>query len=276
MKNWIKISRFFYGIGVAGLGVQQFIYPDLRPVIWPPGWPSWIHSSTWAYIVGAALITAAILIIAGKKAKMASLLLGLFLLIIFLLIQCTYVLFVQPNFPRHLALWTDPLKELALSGGAFVLAQLCDDELNASSRSLLSTVLKKLIPFGMIFFSITMISFGIDHFFYTEFVAGLVPSWFPDHIFWTYFAGVALIGSGVAIILEIRVERVAALLSTMLFLWFVLLHIPRAIADPYGLQGNEISSVFEALTFSGIALGIAIIYKDKINPTKNEFTKQGL
>lgn len=39
----------------------------------------------------------------------------------------------------------------------------------------------------------------------------------------------------------------------MLLLWFVILHIPRAIADPAIEKGNEITSVFQALAFSGIA-----------------------
>jgi len=43
----------------------------------------------------------------------------------------------------------------------------------------------------------------------------------------------------------------------MIFLWFILLHIPRAIADPYIEKGNEITSVFESLGFSGIAFLIA-------------------
>jgi hypothetical protein len=51
----------------------------------------------------------------------------------------------------------------------------------------------------------------------------------------------------------------------MLFLWLVLLHIPRAIAEPYVAKGNEITSVFEALAFSGIALGIALLQKKKNN-----------
>jgi hypothetical protein len=39
----------------------------------------------------------------------------------------------------------------------------------------------------------------------------------------------------------------------MLFLWVILLHIPRAIADPHSGNGNEWTSVFQALAFSGIA-----------------------
>jgi len=251
-------ARSFYGIGIAGIGIQQFIYPDFRPVIFPPAWPQWIHASPiGAYVTGAALITAGAFIVLNKKTKATSLLLGGFLFLMFIAFQCPFIMFIQPNLPYHLGLWTDPLKELALSGGAFVVARMSGDDPQAFRKNYLLVVLEKFVPFRRIFFSITMISFGIDHFFYTEFVATLVPAWIPDHIFWTYFAAVALIGSGVAIILKIRLRPIALLLSTMLFLWLILLHIPRAIADPRVDNGNEITSVFEALAFSGIALGIA-------------------
>jgi uncharacterized membrane protein YphA (DoxX/SURF4 family) len=263
MKILLKTARAFYGIGIAAPGIQQLIYADFRPVILP-SWPSWMHASAiWANIIGAALITAGIFIGLGKKERVVSLFLGGFLFVLFIAFQCPYTLFIQPNLPHHLALWTDPLKELVLSGGAFVMAASSKDKLNATRKNYLLIALEKFIPLGRIFFSITMISFGIDHFFYTNFVAALIPSWIPDHISWTYIAGIALIGSGIAIILQIRVKPVALLLSTMLFLWVILLHIPRAIADPYIANGNEITSVFEALAFSGIALGITCMRKNR-------------
>jgi hypothetical protein len=51
----------------------------------------------------------------------------------------------------------------------------------------------------------------------------------------------------------------------MLLIWFAILHIPRAIADPYSGKGNEITSVFQALAFSGIAFVIAVIAKARKN-----------
>lgn len=98
---------------------------------------------------------------------------------------------------------------------------------------------------------------GIDHFIYTEFVATLVPARIPGHIFWTYFAGIAQVGSGVCIALNLRLKLIGMLLGIMLFIWFVILYIPRAIADPYTDKGNEVTSGFEALSFSGIAFVIA-------------------
>ncbi|CAN5283217.1 hypothetical protein BH11BAC6_BH11BAC6_12290 [soil metagenome] len=259
MDKLIKAGRLCYCLGLAAIAFQQFFYGDMRPVFLPAAWPSWIHGfSIWVYISGAAFITACIFILLKKRARTVSLFLGGLLLFLFIAFHVPYLLFVNQNFPYHLGLWTDPLKELALAGGAFIIAGTFPAEKpGAEKQFLLTRLLEKLIPFGSLFFCITMISFGIDHFFYTDFVATLVPSWFPDHTFCTYFAGVALIGSGVAIILKIRVKAIAILLGAMLFLWFILLHIPRAAADPFGNTGNEVTSVFEALAFSGIAFFIA-------------------
>jgi hypothetical protein len=45
--------------------------------------------------------------------------------------------------------------------------------------------------------------------------------------------------------------RLASLmLRIMIFLWFIILHIP--IADPHTAKGNEWTSVLDALAFSGI------------------------
>ncbi|WP_431211722.1 hypothetical protein ACQ86N_38900 [Puia sp. P3] len=105
-----------------------------------------------------------------------------------------------------------------------------------------------------------MIVFGIDHFLYTDFVATLVPSWIPGHIFWTYFAGIALIGAGLAIMFRFRLKQVGILLGVMIFLWLILLHIPRAAVAPATDNGNELTSVFQALGFSGAAFVMAYGY----------------
>ena len=256
MKNLLKAGRAFYAIGIAGIGVQQFIYADFRPVIIPQ-WPAWIPWLTaWAYLGGAALVLAAAVIIFSKNAARTTLVLGIAFLLFFLIFHVTYQLFISP-FSFHLGLWTDPLKELALSGGAFVIAGSYQEEKRYTEPSFRTSFPGILIPYGPIFFSITMIVFGIDHFLYTEFVATLVPRWIPGPVFWTYFAAVALIGSGVAIILNIKRRLIGILLGIMLFIWFVILHIPRAVVAPYVDKGNEVTSVFEALAFSGIAFVIA-------------------
>ncbi len=267
MEKIVIGGRKAFGICLFALGIQGLFYGDFDPVFLPDA-SSWLPLHTaLAYIWTLILVAAGILIVLNRKAKEISLFLGGIFLLFFLFIHIPHLLFVNP-YGKSLGTWTKALKELAFSGGSFVVAGSYSEE-NLQSKSLLINSLKKLIPFGRIFFSITMILFGIDHFLYTDYVAPLVPAWIPGHNFWTYFAGVALIGSGVAIIVRIKMKLAAALLGTMIFLWFIFLHIPRGIADPYGSRGNEITSVFQSFGFSGIAFIIAFGKIPAISP-KNQ------
>ena len=87
--------------------------------------------------------------------------------------------------------------------------------------------------------------------------ADYVPSWIPFHLPWLYFTGAALLGSGVAIILKIKRGLIAALLGTMIFIWFIILPMPRVIASPAVDMGDEITSAMLVLAYSGIAFVIA-------------------
>jgi len=255
MERLNKTGRSFYGFCMLTLGYHQLFYVDFRTVILPP-WPSWRASpGILAYLAGAALIGAGLAIIFEKKGRVVALVLGGILLALVVFWHLPYMLFVFPHHLWHLGVWTDAGKELALSGGAFVVAGSFPEE--KANESSLVRLLETFIPLGGIFFSITMITFGIDHFLYTEHVATMVPRWIPGHIFWTYFAGAALICSGTAIIFKIKLRVVALLQGTMIFLWFVLLHIPDAIAHPFIAKGNEVVSAADALGFSGIAFVLA-------------------
>src|SRR5258708_38998745 len=102
--------------------------------------------------------------------------------------------------------------------------------------------LGKLIPYGIILFALTIISYGINHFLYTKGAADYIPAWIPGHMFWIYFAGIALLGSGIAILLKIKTGLIATLLGTMIFIWFIILHMPKVIAAPAADRGDEITS----------------------------------
>ncbi len=264
MEKLIKTGRIFYGIAIAGTGLGQFYYKDFHPMIFPPD-HSWIPGlGFWVLLTGAALIIAGLAIVFEKNGRRISLILGgIFLLVC--LYYIPYMLIQHPfMYYKHLGLWGDAEKELALAGGAFVTAGSfpITDSLD-DQRSRLFVFLEKFIPCGRIFFSITMISFGIDHLLYTEAISVLVPSWIPPRIFWTYFAAAALIASGVSIISKIWIKPAATLLGIMIFIWLIIIHIPDAIQNPLMQNGNEVISAFSALAFSGIAFVIAGVYSEQ-------------
>jgi len=112
-----------------------------------------------------------------------------------------------------------------------------------------------LTPLGRVVFGIPMVVFGIQHFIYVRFVTGLVPAWMPGRGFWTYFTGVALITAGTAIILGKMARLAAGLLGLMVFLFFLLVHVPLVAASPS--DPSQWTYMIQAFTFSGMALVVA-------------------
>ena len=257
MGNLTNIGRIFFGISIAGLGVLTVFYGDFPYMLIPPK-HKWIPGIVMlAYVFGVFLIVAGASIVSEKKIisiniRTISLLLGGVLLLIFCFYFIPYQLIASSNY-MHFWDWENAAKELTLAGGAFVVAG-CFSEKNENS---IIRFLSKLIPVGAIFFSLTIISYGADHFLYATEVADYVPSWVPYHLFWTYLAGMGLAASGIAIILKIKTRLAAIMLGSMIFTWFIILHIPRVIVSPLAYIGSEIASAFLALAYSGIAFVIA-------------------
>jgi uncharacterized membrane protein YphA (DoxX/SURF4 family) len=252
MRNLSNIGRIFFGLAIAVMGLLTIYYRDFPYMLIPPKHSGIPGLLVLAYIAGGLLTLAGACVVFEKQIRPVALLLGSVLLLVFCFYFIPYEFMVSSNY-MHFGDWENAAKELAFAGGALVIAG-CYSEKNENS---LTRLLGKLAPFGAILFSITIISFSVDHFLYAEEAADYVPSWIPYHLFWIYFGGVALLGSGLAIILKIKPRLAAAFLGSMIFTWFIILHIPRVIASPVAYLGSEITSAFIALAYSGIAFVIA-------------------
>ena len=237
MDTVARWGRVFFGVSLLAFGIQQLLWGDFVPGR-APAWPAAIPGRlVWAYVSGAALIASGAAIVLGRKAREAAIVSGAMIFGWALL--------------RHLPLaaadrsygaaWTALGKALALVGGACAVA--------ATSR--VPTYL------GRICLGAFLISSGIQHFLFVDFVMTLVPGWIPGARFWTYFAGVALIAGGAGLMVPQMARLAAALSGLMIFLWLMMLHIPRAVAAPEAQSRNEWTAVFEALAMSGIAFVLA-------------------
>jgi uncharacterized membrane protein len=244
----------FFGIALIGIGVLQAIFADFESVILPY-WPERVPGKLiGVYVASLGLIIPGIVLLLGKDLRELCLWLGAAFLLLFLIGHLPYQLYYHLH---SMGPWTNSLKALTFSGGAFILAQALDGKTTGQAEET-PGLAEKIAPAAPIFISIFMIFCGIEHFVYADFVATLVPAWIPGALFWAYFAGGALIAAGLGILLPATRRLAAALLGTMLFLWLLMLHIPRAAADPIGLKANECVSVLEALSFSGFALVLAL------------------
>jgi uncharacterized membrane protein len=269
MEQLAKIGRSFYGIGIIALGIHQLITKDFRPEIVPP-FPAWAHHYlVFPVLTGLALVFVGIIISGLFKTRLVStksicLYLGFCFLVLIIICHLPYILIFSPHKVSRLDVWFGVAEALAYSGGAFVMAgSFSESDFGEKEKNRFELSLERLISLGRIFYSVLIILFGFSHFVFTDFVSTMVPKWIGAPLFWTYFVGVALIGAGIAIILKIWIKQIAVLLAIMLFLFFILFHVPDAIANPSVGGGNEIVRAFVALLFCGISLVIAFSFRIK-------------
>lgn len=237
MRFLSDLGRIFYGIGMSVMGFLTIYYHDFPYMFIPP------HQG----LVIAATISGILLVLAGacivfeKGALPVCILLGSALLAIFC---CYFIPYQMMDSSRymHFGEWENAAKELALASGAIVIGGL---------------FWRRLLPFGVVLFSLTIISFSIDHFLFAREASDYIPSWVSYHLFWMYLTGSALLVSGMAMMLNIRRRLAAVLLGSMILIWFIILHVPRVIAAPSADMGGEISSAMLALAYGGIAFVIA-------------------
>jgi len=252
MEKLFNIGRVFYGIAIIGMGLQAIYYRRFPYILQLPEHFSKPAGMVLALVFGLVFTVGGVSVFFEKIARPISLLFGAVLLLIFCFYYIPYELLVSPNY-MHFPDWENAEKELAFAGGAFFIAGC----FSVKKEDQPFTFLAKLIPLGAVLFAIPVISFGILHFMLAKEAASYIPAWIPFHLFWMYFCGAALIGSGVSIIFKIKTGLFAMLLGIMIFIWFAVLHIPRIIAAPAADIAGELSSAFFALGYSGIAFAIA-------------------
>jgi uncharacterized membrane protein len=211
--------------------------------------PAWIPAhSAFAVFAGILLCLTGAAIIQKTKACLVCLTLASTILIMFLIFQL-------PNLLANLGnpmLWTNAGKALVLAGANLIVAA----SIASSTPSGFAKLVEPMMLIGKISLAGFFILAAILHFLYADFVATLIPNWIPAQLFWTYFAGVALIAGALGMFIPKTEFYAAALSGLMIFLWVILLHAPRALADLH--NANETTAFFEALTMCGASILIAV------------------
>jgi len=261
MARLFLLGRTFLALALIGWGIQNFIYGDFvlgRAPAWPSGLPGQLlfAYATGGFFVAAGLALLGNVTVASFAGASAVLVFG------WAVARQLAAFALHPNWGGQL---TDVGKAITLFGGLLVIASAswigpdAGNALPAQARygALLSTI-------GRVCLSIFLIDSGIQHFLWAQFVATLVPAWVGHAQFWTYAAGVFLIAGGLGLLIPRTARVAAACCGLMIFLWFLMLHLPRTIALPQ--SKTDWLALFESLGFSGIAFAIAGSMRSERSP----------
>jgi len=143
--------------------------------------------------------------------------------------------------------WTSGFVALAMCGGAWILASAAPLEEREKADPFLRL--------GRYFFALAFLAFGIQHFVYARYAAGLGPPWIPGQPLLAYLFGVIFVSAGAAIIIGKNHDLAATLLASITFLYFLLLYVPRIIGQLH--NPGPWTSGFEILAMCGSALVLA-------------------
>jgi len=240
----LRIGRILFALSVVASGIYQLVtgrfvnLVPVNPAHLPPAWQ--------AYLFGVILVLIGVGLLVRTTVNAAAISLAVLLLVLFFGFNLRVAL-AQASMGY---VWVDPLMILAILGGVGLAAARRD----GSSDSSVDRVFEMAARFAPWALGAFLAYCGALHFPYAKYVAGLIPPWIPGHVFWTYFAAIALIAGGIGVLVP-RTARLAATLSgIMLFSWVFLVHIPLAISTH---TVGEVSRGFQALQDSAVAFMLA-------------------
>ncbi len=232
MEFYARAGRQCLGMAVAGSGSMQVVNAGFVRLVLAPAWLP--GAPIWAVGSGVILILTGMALLAGYRQRMAACALsGLLLITIGLRISE-----IVAN-PGAGYAWTNSFKLLALAGGGLLLG--------------VTTAGAAIVAAGLM--GVFLLVCGAQHVVYAGFVDALVPAWIPPgQRFWTLVSAGALLAGGMGVFLPAFRRSAGLFVGVMIFLWVILLHIPRSVSLR---SAFELAGVFEALALGGTAWLVA-------------------
>ena len=247
MSKLTTAGRLFYTLAITLIGIQFIIYTDFNSPIMPL--PIGLGArNLWMRLLGTVMLVCGLGMGIEKKGEWAAIVLALLFFTLFLIVHLPKII-AQP---KDGGAWTGAFEWIALAAGALIHGRSMHSQ---SGHQPGPGLLARLVSAGAFIFGISLFIFGLQHFIYADFIAQLVPSWAPLHLFWAYAVGVLFFLFGISIVFR-RNAYVGALCLALMFLtWLLFLHAPRVVAEPH--NDDEWTSGFIAMAMCGIGFMLA-------------------
>jgi uncharacterized membrane protein len=200
-------------LGLYGLGILGLCYDDFaRP--WQPIPQDIPGRQLLAYLSGAVLLLAGAGVLIKPIAARSALIVTIYLAVFWVL-------------PQMLKAAAAPFSVGSVLGFFETLAAACGAWILASGATA-----PRRVEIARRLFGVSCIMFGISHFAYAEFTAGMIPAWLPGQLGLAYATGAGHALAGLAIALGIRARLAATLEALMMSSFVLLVHLPSLWASP--------------------------------------------
>jgi uncharacterized membrane protein len=253
MQEFYKSGKIFFAFAIIAFGIIQMNVGEFMTGFLPMPENLPVRHF-FLYLISGLFVISGIAMCIKNTARRAAFFTGVLLLILFIYPH----LFSLLTDLHNGGIWTSSAEDLALCGGAFIIA---GDYAFASAADKDKIRPSGIFLAGKVLFAASLLVFAIQHFMYADFIATLIPSWIPGKLFFAYFVGVAFSAAAISILTNIQTRLACILLGFMYLFWMIFLHLPRVAADTH-IEAEK-TSMFIALAFSGIFFTLASLYERK-------------
>jgi uncharacterized membrane protein len=208
--------------------------------------PSWMPGKLfWTYLVGVALIAAALSIIFRVRIRLSATLLGIMLFCFVAMIHVPNAI----NEPQNRIAWTIVARDSAFSAGALLLA-ITNSGRRRTPRE------NRVVAGACYWIAGVSMFFGIEHFLHPNCVpavplARLVPLWVPFAHLWTVLTGIALVTCGAGMFVKNVSRQAAAGLGVWVLFLVLSVYLAIMISKP-DVEG--LNYFADTLMFAGVIL----------------------
>jgi uncharacterized membrane protein len=203
------LGRLAFALSLSGLGVLGLIYGDFalqwQPV--PQGLP-WRQGL--AYLSGVIMLAGGGGLLIKPIAARCAMGVTIYLLVWWVLPQA---LKAAPA-PASVAGWLGFCETLAVTAGAWIL------------------IGSGGVRVAQCLFGLSCVVFGLSHFVYADFTAGMIPSWLPLRLGFAYATGIGHVAAGLGILFAIRPRLAATLEALMMSSFVILVHVHSLFTVP--------------------------------------------
>jgi uncharacterized membrane protein len=232
--------RMLLALALSGLGVLSLAYDDFaRPY---QSIAEDLPGRSWlAYLSGALLLLGGAGLLVKPLAARSAQLITLYLALFWVLPQIVKAGATPVSVGSVLGVF----ETLAAAAGAWILA---------SGASAAGGVRVARWLFG-----VSCIMFGVSHFAYADYTAGMIPAWLPARLGLAYATGAGHALAGLAMVLGLRARLAATLEALMMSSFVLLLHVPSVWAVPPPEWAPTMRIRLTALCWASVLAGSAWI-----------------
>ncbi len=234
LDKLVALGPVFLAFPMAAFGSFHFVATSVVAGI-IPGWIPWHYF--WTYFVGVALIAAAFSIALNWRAQLAATMVALMFLLFVVLMHIP----VAVTHPGSRQAWAIVCRDSSFGAGACSLA--------ARGRW------PRLVGIARVIIACAALFYGVVQILHPALVPAVpllrnTPTWVPLHLFWSYFAGVVYLATGVGMLFSLQARRAATYMGAAVVVVVLFVYAPILIAYANDVV-NGLNYFADTLMFAG-------------------------